>query len=62
MEPTPDTTNTDDNQIDIIWVVANLFAIIALLEDKFGPQAVEQVVAAATTIEQAMREESSEEE
>ena len=57
MEPTPDTTNEEQTQIDQFWVVANIFAIIAFLEDKFTPLAVEQIVAAATSIEEAMRKE-----
>jgi ribosomal protein L7/L12 len=62
MEPTPDTTNErEEQQVDTIWIVANIFALIALMEDKFGPQAVEQIVAAATAIEDAMRKENSEE-
>lgn len=58
MEPTPDTTNNETTQIDQFWVVSNIFAIIAFLEDKFTPLAVEQIVAAATSIEEAMRKES----
>lgn len=59
MEQTPDTTNTEKQteQVDIYWVVANIFSIIHLLEDKFGPQAVEQVVTVASTIEASMRKE-----
>ena len=57
MEPTPDTTN-EHTQIDQFWVVSNIFAIIAFLEDKFTPLAVEQIVAAATSIEEAMRKEA----
>lgn len=59
MEPV--TTENEEQQIDIVWLVANIFAIIALLEDKFGPQSVEQIVAAATAIETSMRQENSEE-
>lgn len=57
MEPTPDTTS-EHTQIDQFWVVSNIFAIIAFLEDKFTPLAVEQIVAAATSIEEAMRKEA----
>lgn len=58
MEHTPDTTDEQQTQIDQFWVVSNIFAIIAFLEDKFTPLAVEQIVAAATSIEEAMRKES----
>lgn len=58
MEPTPDTTKEETTQIDQFWVVSNIFAIIAFLEDKFTPLAVEQIVAAATSIEEAMRKEA----
>lgn len=59
MEQAPDTTDTQTQteQVDIYWVVANIFSIIHLLEDKFGPQAVEQIVAVASTIESSMRKE-----
>ena len=62
MELTPDTTNEEQKteQVDIYWLVANIFSIIHLLEDKFGAQAVEQIVAVATTIEKSMREEQAE--
>lgn len=62
MELTPDTTNEEQKteQVDIYWLVANIFSIIHLLEDKFGPQAVEQIVAVATTIEESMRKEQAE--
>ncbi len=58
MEQTPDTTSEQPTQIDQFWVVSNIFAIIAFLEDKFSPLAVEQIVAAATSIEEAMRKET----
>lgn len=62
MDITPDTTNEEQKteQVDIYWLVANIFSIIHLLEDKFGPQAVEQIVAVATTIEESMRKEQAE--
>lgn len=41
---------------DSYWVVANIFAIIYLLEEKFGAQATEQIVQVASKIEEAMRE------
>jgi hypothetical protein len=47
-------------QIDMYWVVANIFAIIYIIEDKFGPQAVEQLVQVAGEIEKSMKEESKE--
>lgn len=62
MEKAPDTSNEQAQSIDQFWVVANIFAIIAFLEDKFTPLAVEQIVAAATSIEEAMRKESEEQE
>ena len=58
MEQAPDTSKEQPTQIDQFWVVSNIFAIIAFLEDKFTPMAVEQIVAAATSIEEAMRKES----
>jgi hypothetical protein len=61
MDITADTTNeeTKTEQVDIYWLVANIFSIIHLLEDKFGAQAVEQIVAVATTIEESMRKEQA---
>lgn len=56
-----ENTNTEDNgkeQIDMFWVVANIFAIIYLIEEKFGPQAVEQIVQVAGEIEKSMKEEN----
>jgi ribosomal protein L7/L12 len=63
MELTPDTTEEqtqpeETKEIDSFWLVANIFAIISLLEEKFGPQAVEQVVMVATAIENSMRAEA----
>lgn len=68
MEPTQDTTEALDNasiseleeahEVDSFWLVANIFAIISLLEEKFGPQAVEQIVMVATAIENSMRAEA----
>lgn len=60
MEPTPDTTEEqiETQEIDTFWLVANIFAIISLLEEKFGPQAVEQVVMVSTAIENSMRAEA----
>jgi hypothetical protein len=63
MELTPDTTEEqtqpeEAKEIDSFWLVANIFAIISLLEEKFGPQAVEQVVMVATAIENSMRAEA----
>jgi ribosomal protein L7/L12 len=60
MEPTPDTTEeqNETQEIDSFWLVANIFAIISLLEEKFGPQAIEQVVMVATAIENSMRAEA----
>lgn len=55
MEPTPATT--DSTAVDMYWLVANIFAIIHLLEDKFGEQAVQQIVTTAGAIEKSMREE-----
>lgn len=58
MEPSQDTNKEEATTIDQFWVVSNIFAIIAFLEDKFTPLAVEQIVSAATSIEEAMRKES----
>jgi ribosomal protein L7/L12 len=60
MEPTLDTTEeqNETQEIDSFWLVANIFAIISLLEEKFGPQAIEQVVMVATAIENSMRAEA----
>jgi hypothetical protein len=62
MEPTADTTKPEEQTppIDTYWLVANIFAIIHYLEDKFGPQSLEQIVAVATSIEESMRKESEE--
>lgn len=60
MENTPDTSKEEATQIDQFWVVSNIFAIIAFLEDKFSPLAVEQIVSAASSIEEAMRKETEE--
>lgn len=57
MEPTPDTTEAS---IDLFWLVANIFAIIHLLEDKFGLEAVEKIVTTAGAIEASMRKEAEE--
>lgn len=62
MEQAPDTSKEQAQSIDQFWVVANIFAIIAFLEDKFTPLAVEQIVAAATSIEEAMRKDTEEQE
>lgn len=68
MEPTQDTTEAlknaevseteETHEVDSFWLVANIFAIISLLEEKFGPQAVEQIVMVATAIENSMRAEA----
>jgi hypothetical protein len=47
-------------QIDMYWVVANIFALIYIVEEKFGPQAVEQLVLVASEIEKSMKEENNE--
>lgn len=64
MEATPNENveQVDNPPIDSYWIVSNIFAIIALMEEKFGPQAVESIVAAATLIEESMRKESTEQE
>lgn len=38
------------------WVIANILAIIFLLQEKFGPMAVEQIVSVATEIENDMND------
>lgn len=61
--PTPDTKPDNiENQVDAYWMVANIFAIIHIIEDKFGIEAVERLVAAATAIEAEMRKESKDNE
>ncbi len=63
MNTTPETTEEKQNPpIDSYWIVANIFAIIALLEEKFGSPAVEAIVAAATVIEDSMRKENEDKE
>ena len=47
-------------QIDMYWVVSNIFALIYVIEDKFGPKAVEQIVQVAGEIEKSMKEENKE--
>jgi ribosomal protein L7/L12 len=58
MEPTQDT-NDKPVPVDVYWIVANIFAIIHLIEEKFGPTAVESIVAVATNIENSMRAEEN---
>ena len=43
------------------WVISNILSIIFLLQEKFGPQAVEQIVAVASTIENEMDSDLDEE-
>lgn len=50
--------NQDREQIDMFWVVANIFALIYIIEEKFGPQTIEQLVKVATEIEKSMKEEN----
>ena len=50
--------NENREEIDMFWVVANIFAIIYIIEDKFGPAAVEQIVRVAGEIEKSMKEEN----
>jgi hypothetical protein len=56
--PSEHPKKESDNQVDVYWVVANIFAIIHILEDKFGVETVERLVAAATAIESEMRKEA----
>ena len=58
MEPIQDT-NDKPVPVDVYWIVANIFAIIHLIEEKFGPTAVESIVAVATNIENSMRSEEN---
>ena len=61
MDLTPDTNETteeENHEVDFFWLVANIFAIISLLEEKFGPTAVEQIVMVATAMENSMRAEA----
>lgn len=62
MEPTQDTTKPEEQTppIDTYWLVANIFAIIHFLEEKFGPQSVEDIVVVANSIEESMRKEAAE--
>lgn len=53
-----ETESKDNPPIDTFWIVSNIFALISLVEDKFGPQGVEYVVATAALIEEAMRKEA----
>lgn len=41
------------------WVISNILSIIFLLQEKFGPQAVEQIVSVAASIEQDMDSEGT---
>jgi hypothetical protein len=50
--------NQDREQIDMFWVVANIFALIYIIEEKFGPQTIEQLVQVAMEIEKSMKEEN----
>lgn len=54
-------TNTEQTQpeVDLYWIVANIFAIIHVIEDKFGAETVEYLVQTATLLERAMREEAA---
>ena len=70
MTPEQNTSNTppdidenalDSSPVDVYWIVANIFSIIHLIEDKFGPSAVEQIVAVAYNLEKNMREGAIEE-
>lgn len=56
-----DIANTSEKEpVDVYWIVANIFAIIHYLEDRFGIPAVESIVESATKIEDAMRKEQPE--
>jgi len=56
-----DIANTEQKEpVDVYWIVANIFAIIHYLEDRFGIPAVEAIVESATKIEDAMRKEQPE--
>lgn len=59
--PQPTSADEPVNEVDTFWIVANIFAIIHILEDKFGYEAIERLVAAATAIEASMREEAQKE-
>jgi hypothetical protein len=58
MSDTPTTEDNSKEQIDMFWVVANIFAIIYIIEDKFGPATIEQLVKVASEIEKSMKEEN----
>ena len=56
-----DIANTEKKDpVDVYWIVANIFAIIHYLEDRFGVPAVETIVETATKIEDSMRQEQPE--
>ena len=56
-----DIANTEQKEpVDVYWIVANIFAIIHYLEDRFGASAVESIVETATKIEDSMRAEQPE--
>lgn len=60
MTESQDIANTKKEPVDAYWIVANIFAIIHYLEDRFGISAVESVVETATKIEDSMRAENPE--
>lgn len=55
---TPEKTPTP---LDAKWIVSNVLGIIYFLEGKFGPQAVEEIVAVSTDIEKSFEEDKAEE-
>lgn len=57
-ENTPETESSQP-EVDMYWLVANIFALIHIIEDKFGAETVEYLVQTATLLERAMREEAA---
>lgn len=51
-------TPEEHTEMDMYWLVANFFAILAVLEDKFGIECIERIVQIATAMEAEMRKEA----
>lgn len=50
--------DTPDTELDMYWLVANFFAILSVLEDKFGVETIERIVQIANALEAEMRAEA----
>jgi len=55
-QPTEQPTRMD---VDVIWVVSHVLAIISLLEDKFGVHAIDELAKLATYLDENMRKEEA---